>query len=219
MGYHGIIRGTEERVAKPAIRDEAAAKAGHGALVLHLRPVFELDEDRFFELAGLNRDLRMELTAEGDLIVMPPAGGESSQRNAEITMQLGSWAKHHGTGTTFDSSGGFVLPNGAVRSPDASWVERTRLATLTNEQRRKFLPLCPEFVVELRSPSDSLAILQAKMQEYLENGAKLGWLIDPENRRVYVYRPGEPVRELKNPENVSGNPVLPGFVLDLREIW
>ncbi len=206
-------------MAKPAITDEAAAKAGQEALILHLRPIVELDEDRFFELAGLNRDLRMELTTEGDLIVMPPAGGESSQRNAEITIQLGSWAKHDGTGATFDSSGGFRLPNGAVRSPDASWVERTRLAALTDEQRRKFLPLCPEFVVELRSPSDSLNVLQGKMQEYLENGAKLGWLIDPENKRVYVYRPGEPVRELKNPESVSGDPVLPGFVLDLREIW
>lgn len=206
-------------MAKPAVRDEAAAKAEQAALMLHLRPVVELDENLFFGLAGLNRDLRMELTAKGDLVVMPPAGGESSQRNAEITMQLGSWAKRDGTGATFDSSGGFVLPNGAVRSPDASWVERSRLAMLTDEQRKKFLPLCPDFVIELRSPSDSLRFLQDKMREYIENGAKLGWIIDPESRRVYVYNPDGSIRELEAPETLSGDPVLTGFVLDLREIW
>lgn len=206
-------------MAKPATRSEVPVGTEHMAFVLRLRPVVELTGDKLLELSSLNRDLRLEMTAEGELIVMPPAGGETSDRNAEIIMQLRLWSKRDGAGVTFDSSGGFVLPNGAVRSPDASWVEQTRLAALLQEQRKKFLPLCPEFVVELRSPSDSLATLQAKMQEYLENGAKLGWLIDPENKRVYVYRPREPVRELKNPENVSGDPVLPSFVLDLREIW
>ena len=134
-------------------------------------------------------------------------------------MQLGSWAKHDGTGATFDSSGGFVHLNGAVRSPDASWVERTSLDALTPEQRKKFLPLCPDFVVELRSPSDSLNALRDKMREYIENGARLGWLIDPESRRVYVYHPDGSVQGLEAPETLSGDPVLRGFVLDLREIW
>jgi Uma2 family endonuclease len=184
-----------------------------------LKPVLELTPDRFFELAGINRDLRMELTAEGELIVMPPAGSESSDQNTEITMQLRMWAKRDGTGRTFDSSGGFTLPNGAVRSPDASWVERSRLEALTDEQRKKFVPLCPDFVIELRSPTDSLSVSRDKIQEYLDNGAKLGWLIDPEQKRVYVYRPQSEVKELHNPEKISGDPILSGFVLNLREVW
>lgn len=150
---------------------------------------------------------------------MPPAGGETGEQNAEITIQLGLWAKRDGEGTTFDSSTGFRLPNGAVRSPDAAWVRRSRLNTLSPEQRKKFLPLCPDFVIELRSPTDSLNALQEKMREYLDNGAQLGWLIDPEQRRVYVYRPQAPVQTLDNPETISGDPTLTGFVLDLREIW
>lgn len=204
---------------KPATRESASAKAGYEPLVLRLRPVIELNEEQLLELSSLNRDLRLELTAEGKLIVMPPAGGESSQRNAEVTMQLGLWTKQDGTGITFDSSGGFVLPNGAILSPDASWVERSRLDALTPEQRKKFLPLCPDFVVELRSPSDSLRGLHDKMREYVENGARLGWLIDPENKHVYVYSPKGLARELEAPETLVGDPVLPGFALDLREVW
>ncbi len=188
-------------------------------LVLRLRPVVELTEDQLLELSSLNRDLRLELTAEGELIVMPPAGGETSKRNAELTIQLGTWAKRDGTGVTFDSSGGFTLPNGAVRSPDAAWIERSRLEALTAEQRRKFLPLCPDFAIELRSPSDRLSVVQDKMQEYLDNGMRLGWLVDPEHKQVYVYRPEAPVQRLENPESISGDPVLPGFVLELREVW
>lgn len=188
-------------------------------VTVHLKPVVELTPDRFFELAGINRDLRMELTGEGELVVMPPAGGETGSRNAEITLQLGVWAKQDGTGTTFDSSTGFTLSNGAVRSPDASWVERSRLEALTDEQRKKFVPLCPDFIIELRSPTDRLSVLQDKMQEYLDNGAKLGWLIDPEQKRVYVYRPHSEVKELHNPEKISGGPILSGFVLNLREVW
>ena len=188
-------------------------------VTVHLKPVVELTPDRFFELAGINRDLRMELTAEGELIVMPPAGSESSDQNAEITMQLRMWAKRDGTGRTFDSSGGFTLPNGAVRSPDASWVERSKWEALTNEQRKKFVPLCPDFVIGLHSPTDSLSVLRDKMQEYLDNGARLGWLIDPEQKRVYVYRPRSEAEELHNPEKIPGDPILSGFTLDLREIW
>ncbi len=188
-------------------------------VTLRLRPAIELSPDQLLELSGLNRDLRLELTAKGELVIMPPTGWETSDRNAEVTMQLRAWAKRDGTGVASDSSGGFILPNRAVRSPDAAWIERSRLEALTAEQREKYLPLCPDFVIELRSPTDRLNVLQDKMREYLENGARLGLLIDPKQRRVYVYRPKEPVRELENPETVSGEPILPGFVLDLREIW
>ncbi len=197
----------------------AETDLGYQPFTVHLKPVVELTPDRFFELAGINRDLRKELTSEGELIVMPPAGGETGNRNADITMQLGMWAKQDGNVITFDSSGGFTLPNGAVRSPDASWVERSKWEALTNEQRKKFVPLCPDFVIELRSPTDSLTVLRDKMQEYLDNGAKLGWLIDPEQKRVYVYRPQSEVEELHNPEKIPGDPILSGFTLDLREIW
>ncbi len=198
---------------------DAEVDLGYQPVTVHLKPVVDLTPDRFFELAGINKDLRMELTAEGELIVMPPAGSESSDQNAEITMQLRMWAKRDGTGRTFDSSGGFTLPNGAVRSPDASWVERSKWEALTNEQRKKFVPLCPDFVIELRSPTDSLSVLRDKMQEYLDNGAKLGRLIDPEQKRVYVYRPRSEAEELHNPEKIPGDPILSGFTLDLREIW
>jgi Uma2 family endonuclease len=188
-------------------------------LVLRLRPVVELTDDQLLQLSSLNGDLRLERTAEGDLVVMPPSGGETSNRNTRIVALLHLWAEQNGTGVAFDSSGGFTLPNGAVRAPDAAWVRRERLASLSAEQKRRFLPLCPDFVVELRSPSDLLATIEAKMQEYVENGARLGWLVDPETKRVYVYQPNEPARALENPDELSGDPVLPGFVLDLRPVW
>lgn len=188
-------------------------------MVLHLRPSLEMDEDQLFEFCQLNREWRIERNAEGTLEIMPPTGGETSSRNASLTMQLGVWAKSDGTGIAFDSNGGFVLPNGAMRSPDASWVRRERLADLTPEQKKKFLLLCPDFVIELRSPSDPLAPIEAKMREYAENGARLGWLIDPEERKVHVYELGESVRVLEKPDGLSGDPVLPGFVLDLKPIW
>jgi Uma2 family endonuclease len=133
-------------------------------------------------------------------------------------MQLGLWAKRDGTGRTFDSSGGFVLPNGAVRSPDASWVSHARLAALTAEQRKKFLALCPDFVIELRSPTDSLPLLQDKLREYVDNGARLGWLIDPLGGQVFVYRPDSPVERLQEPDRVSADPLLPGFRLEMDEL-
>jgi len=205
---------------KPAVHHESAPVHDEPfGLVLRLRPVIELSGEQLLELSSLNDDLRLELTAEGELIVMTPAGGESSRRNLELTVQLGIWTRRDGTGVAFDSSGGFILPNGAIRSPDASWVERSRYEALTPEQREKYLPLCPEFVIELRSPSDRLVTLQEKMVEYVENGARLGLLLDPARRRVYVYKPGEPVRELADPEEVSADPILPGFVLKPREVW
>ena len=136
-----------------------------------------------------------------------------------ISGQLYHWTKRDGTGAAFDSSAGFRLPNGADRSPDAAWVSHERLGQLTREQKKKFIPLCPDFVIELHSPTDSLAATRAKMVEYLDNGARLGWLIHPEAKRVYVYRPGAPVEELRDAIQVSADPELPGFALDLQDIW
>jgi Uma2 family endonuclease len=182
--------------------------------LLHVTP------EQFEALAAANPDLRLERTYRGELIVNPPTGGESSQRNFSITGQLSNWFElNEELGEGFDSSGGFILPNGATRSPDASWVRRERWDALTAEQRRGFVPLCPDFVIELRSATDSLAKLQEKMQEYLDNGARLGWLIDPQNQRVEIYRPGQEIEVLEHPTELSGEDVLPGFVLNLRRIW
>ena len=201
-------------------QDKDAPQAlGHPPLVVRFRPVVEMTEDQFFDFCQLNRDLRIERDARGDLIIMPPTGLGTGGRNAEITMQLRVWAKRDGTGATFDSSAGYRLPNGAVRSPDGSWVRKERLEELTEEQVKKFAPLCPDFVIELRSPSDSLSVTKDKMEEYIANGARLGWLIDPSGRKVYVYRPGAPAEELDNPDAISGEPLLRGFTLDLREVW
>jgi Uma2 family endonuclease len=176
--------------------------------------------EQFEALANANRDLRLERTDRGELIVNPPVGWESSRRNSSLTTQLGVWHDaNEEWGATFDSSGGFTLPSGAIRSPDASWVSRQRWDALTPEQQRTFPQICPDFVVELRSQSDSLTALQAKMREYLENGARLGWLIDPKNRRVEIYRLGGEVEVLENPVELSGEDVLPGFVLNLRKLW
>ena len=183
------------------------------AIALHVT------QEQFEALSAANRDLRLERTAQGELIVNPPTGGESGKRNLRISTQLGNWFEtHEELGVAFDSSTGFRLPSGADRSPDASWVSRKRWETLTQEQRKGFVPLCPDFVVELRSESDSLTKLQAKMGEYIDNGAKLGWLIDPQNRRVEIYRPGRDVEVLENPTNLSGEDVLPGFILNLRRV-
>jgi Uma2 family endonuclease len=178
----------------------------------------DLTDEQFFQLCQNNSDLRFERTASGELLIMSPTGGETSNRNFEIVVQLGIWNKKNNLGVGFGSSGGFILPNGAARSPDASWVKRERWEALTQQQRREFLPLCPDFVVELCSPTDSLKQTQAKMQEYIDNGASLGWLIDAEARRVEIYRPNQDVEILENPATLSGGDVLPGFVLSLQQI-
>ncbi|MBE9095029.1 Uma2 family endonuclease [Tychonema sp. LEGE 07203] len=177
-----------------------------------------LTDEQFFELCQHNRDYQFERTASGELIIMPPTGSETSKRNIDLSYQLRAWSRQNNLGVAFDSSGGFKLPNGADRSPDASWVKKERWDALTPEQKDSFAPLCPDFVVELRSKTDSLKKLQEKMQEYIDNGARLGWLIDRQNRRVEIYRPGQSVEILQNPATVSGEDVLPGFVLDLAEI-
>lgn len=183
------------------------------------QPAEEFSDEDFVQLCRHNRDLHLERTANGTIIVMPPAGGTTGYRNSEITAQLRNWAQSDGSGVAFDSSTGFDLPNGSTRSPDAAWVQRERLAVLSSEQKERFLPLCPDFAVELRSPSDRLSDLQEKMQEYVDNGCRLGWLIDPEERRVHVYRPDQPVNVVKHPSTLSGDPVLSGFTLDLTPIW
>jgi Uma2 family endonuclease len=188
-------------------------------LTLNLAPVLELDDDQLFELCQRNKDLRIERTAAGEIVIMAPAGGETASYNALLTMQLGIWTRGDGTGCAFDSSGGFVLPNGALRSPDAAWVERQRLRLLSEDQRSRFLPLCPTFVLELRSPSDPLPGLEMKLQEFIDNGARLGWLVDPRTKRVHVYRPDADVLILDQPLTIAGDPELPGFVLDLTELW
>ena len=175
---------------------------------------------QFAELAKVNGDLRLERTSTGALIVNPPTGSESGNRNAKIITQLGVWSEaHENLGEIFDSSAGFKLPNGANRSPDASWIARERWEALTPAERKTFAPLCPDFVVELRSATDNLKDLREKMEEYIENGAKLGWLIDPQNKRVEIYRPAQPVEVLENPQHLSGEAILPGFTLSLKRIF
>ena len=188
-------------------------------VTLRIRPVIELTDDEFFALCQINRDLRFERTSQGDIIIMAPTGAETGIRNSSITAQLYIWAKRDGTGAVFDSSTGFKLPNSADRSPDAAWIPRSRLANLTARQKEKFLPLCPDFVIELLSPTDALSTTEAKITEYIENGSKLGWLIDPEMRQVHIYRPHQAVAILHKVMEIAADPELPGFVLDLREIW
>lgn len=177
-------------------------------------------QEQFAALAAANRDLRLERTAQGELIVNPPTGWETGERNCSLTGQLYRWYEEHvDLGKVFDSSTGFILPNGATRSPDASWVSQERWQALTPEQKGTFANICPDFVVELRSSSDSLKSLQAKMREYIDNGTLLGWLIDPQQRRVEFYRPGKDVDVLENPAQLLSEAVLPGFVLNLRRVW
>ena len=179
----------------------------------------DLTDDQFFQLCQKNRDLRFERSAEGDLIIMPPTGSETSDRNAELTYQLRAWSRQNKQGKSFDSSGGFRLPNAAQRSPDASWVTIERWNNLTQEEKERFAPLCPDFVVELMSPNDSLEKTREKMKEYIDNGAKLGWLINRQQRQVEIYRPNKEVERLQSPETLSGEDILPGFILDLVPIW
>ncbi|XFA72045.1 Uma2 family endonuclease [Thermosynechococcaceae cyanobacterium Okahandja] len=188
-------------------------------IALHLRPTLHLTDELFEQLCRQNPDLRLERTAQGDLIAMPPAGSESGYRNADLLGQLWQWNRQMRLGVVFDSSTGFTLPNGAIRSPDAAWIEQSRWDALTPDQRRKFAPICPDFVLELKSPTDDWAVLRAKLQEYIDNGAQLGWLINPETRQVEVYRPGQPPQQLEQPSTLSGELVLSGFVMDLTLIW
>jgi Uma2 family endonuclease len=180
------------------------------AITLNLNPLGQLTDEAFSAICQANPEMKFERTAEGALVIMPPTGGE--------TARIETWADADGTGLTFDSSTCFKLPNGAERSPDVAWVSLDRWNALTPEQRRSFPPLAPDFVIELRSPSDSLEALQTKMREYLVNGVRLGWLLDPQNQRVEIYRHGQDVEILEAPQSLSGEDVLPGFVLSLDRI-
>jgi Uma2 family endonuclease len=188
-------------------------------MVLQLQPAIAMTDEQFYEFCQLNRDFRIERNAAGELVIMSPTGSETEQRNFDVIVQLGIWTKQDGTGVGFGSSGGFTLPNGAVKSPDAAWIKSTRWEAIPPELRKKFAPICPEFVIELRSESDNLRTLQDKMQEYIDNGTQLGWLIDRKQRRVFIYRPNTVVEELNNPKTLSGKLLLPGFVLDLSQVW
>ncbi len=188
-------------------------------ITLDLRPTLALTDEQFAQICQNNRDLRFERTAQGELVIMAPTGGETGHRNLSLGSQLWQWNQIHKLGKGFDSSTGFKLPNGSTRSPDVAWVRLERWEALTPEQQRRFVPLCPDFAIELKSPSDDLADLQAKLQEYLENGLHLGWLIDPEQQRVEIYRPHQAVESLTHPKTLSDEALLPGFVLDLSEIF
>lgn len=188
------------------------------ALILNLDSLTKLTHEQFRELCRENRDVRLELTTAGELIVMPPTGWESGRWNANVNADLVIWNRQAQLGTVFDSSTGFILPNGAIRSPDAAWVASQRLIAL-NPNPEGFLPLAPDFVVELRSASDRLKLLQDKMQEYIDNGVRLGFLLNPQDRGVEIYRLGQEIEVLQSPISVSGEDVLPGFVLSLTEIF
>jgi Uma2 family endonuclease len=178
-----------------------------------------ISHEQFVQLAWVNQNLQLERTATGELIVMPPTGSDTGNKNADILGQLWLWNRQTQLGQIFDSSSGFHLPNGADRSPDVSWIGQDRWDTLTPEEKSGFAPLCPDFVLELRSKHDSLESLQQKMQEYQENGAKLGWLIDRSRKKVEIYRPKKSVEVQNSPNSLSGKDILPGFTLDLSEIW
>lgn len=188
------------------------------SLTLTLDPVVRLTRAQFYELCEVNHDIRLERSSTGDLILMPPTGWESGKRNADLTTDLNVWNRQARLGIVFDSSTGFSLPNGADRSPDVAWVAKSRIAALAPDPA-KFLPLAPDFVIELRSATDKLATLQHKMSEYRDCGVRLGWLIDPQEKRVEIYRAGRPTEYLSQPEQLSGEEVLPGFVLAMAEIW
>ncbi|MBX2799956.1 MAG: Uma2 family endonuclease [Myxococcales bacterium] len=188
-------------------------------LPVRLTPLVPLSDDGLFELCARNPTLRIERSADGDLLIMPPTGGETGRRNADLITDVNLWARTDGTGRVFDSSTGFVLPNGAERSPDVAWVLEARWGALTEAQRRRFVPLCPDFVIELRSPSDRLEALHDKMREYIANGLRLGWLIDPADRLVWVYRPGGVVERHEAPTTLSGGDVLVAFELATARLW
>ena len=178
-----------------------------------------MNREQFYAFCRANRDLRIERTATGEVVIMPPVFSDTGNRNIRISQQLANWADQSGTGEAFDSSTGFTLPNGATRSPDASWIKLDRWNALSDEQKASFAPICPDFVIELRSSSDTLSSLQDKMQEYIDNGTLLGLLIDRKNQTVHLYRPNQIPEVLDAPVSVNAEPELPGFILQMAKIW
>jgi Uma2 family endonuclease len=214
-----LKRSTSGRIVLVDVLEKKEVERGQVRLLLHTRPVLEIDNDQFFKFCRLNKDFKIERSAEGDLIIMPPEGGSSGHGNLKLASFFDDWATRDGTGRAFGPSTGFILPNGATRSPDVSWVLNERLDILSDEEWEGFLPLCPDFVLELRSPSDALSVLQEKMIEYMANGARLGWLLDPRRKQVQIYRPDRSPERLVDPPEIFGESVLPGFCLRLPELW
>ena len=196
----------------PVIETETAVR-----VVLNVRSV-GLTDDQFLRLCSDNRDFRIEMSASGELIIMPPAGSKTGNRSLKINQRLANWAEQDGTGVGFGTDTGFTLPNGAKRGPDAAWISRERCNLIPEDQQEKLAPICPDFVIELRSPSDRLPDIQEKMAEYIANGARLGWLLDPFDKCAIVYRPGQAPERIENPTILSGDPILPGFEFDFQEI-
>jgi Uma2 family endonuclease len=206
------------RLANPSIRSKPRGERTTISLTVPIPSSLGVSPRGFKRICALNRDLRLERTAKGELIVTPPAGSETGRINNDISARLWIWAKNDRNGESFDSSTGFTLPNGAVRSPDASWIRLDRWNALTPEQKRTFAPICPDFVVELRSPADDKKDLHEKMKEYISQGARLGWLIDPIARSVEIHRRDRAVEVLNDSESLSGEDVLPGFTLAMKGI-
>ncbi len=184
-----------------------------------LKPVIDLTDEQFYQLCRANPDVKFERNAQGKIIIMSPTGGETGNRNFEIGADFAIWNRQAKLGVAFDSSTCFKLPNGANRSPDVAWIQQARWDALTPQQKEIFPPIAPDFVLELMSPSDTLLETQAKLQEYMANGVRLGWLIDRKTRRVEIYRRGEPVEVLNDPISLSGENVLPEFMLSLKTVW
>lgn len=187
-------------------------------IALNLRPTLQLTDEAFAQICQNNPNLRLERNAQGELIAMAPTGSESGRQNLSLSAQLWHWNQQTKLGVVFDSSTGFTLPNGAIRSPDTAWIGLSRWEAIAPEQRRRFAPICPDFVLELKSPSDELNTLQVKLEEYIDNGAQLGWLIDPEAQQVHCYYPKGAVEILNQPKTLCGGVVLPNFVMDLTLI-
>ncbi|MCC5608284.1 Uma2 family endonuclease [Nostoc sp. CHAB 5834] len=189
------------------------------AITVNLNPIIQLTDNQFYQLCRENPEVKFERNAEGKLLIMPPTGGETGNRNFEISADFVIWNRQTQLGFGFDSSTCFKLPNGANRSPDVAWIRKERWNALTPEEQEKFPAIAPDFVLELMSPSDSLRETQGKMQEYIDNGVKLGWLINPKMRQVEIYRIGKPIKILASPQELSGEDILPGFILNLQIIW
>ncbi|NEO31546.1 MAG: Uma2 family endonuclease [Symploca sp. SIO3C6] len=188
-------------------------------LPINIPPTLKITQEQFELLASANRDVRLERNATEELIIMPPTEGNTGKRNLDIEGQLWLWNRQTKLGVAFNSSTAFQLPNGADRSPDAAWVSQDRWDALTPSQQDTFPPLCPDFAIELLSKTDNMEPLRKKMQEYISNGLRLGWLIDPKNKKVEIYRPNQPVEVRENPTTLSGENLLPGFVLDLQLVF
>jgi len=189
------------------------------AITVNLNPIIQLNENQFYQLCRENPEVKFERNIKGEILIMSPTGGGTGKRNFEIGIEFGIWNRQTKLGVCFDSSTCFKLPNGANRSPDVAWIQNDRWNSLTAEEQEKFPPIAPDFVLELMSPSDSLPETQAKMQEYINNGVKLGWLINRKMRQVEIYRLGKPIEILDFPQQLSGEDVLTGFILDMQIIW